>query len=121
MPSLILQTFVENSIKYAPVYGRTLRISIAIRLEDLDGESYLHIQVADNGAGYPEQLLEDFYAEDAGRLKGHIGLFNLRARLSLIYGERAYFILSNKDGAVSEIFLPVNSKKEETANGTAAG
>ena len=121
VPSLILQTFVENSIKYAPVYGRTLRISIAIRLEDLDGESYLHIQVADNGAGYPEQLLEDFYAEDAGRLKGHIGLFNLRARLSLIYGERAYFILSNKDGAVSEIFLPVNSKKEETANGTAAG
>ena len=121
VPSLFLQTFVENSIKYAPVYGRTLRISIAIRLEDLDGESYLHIQVADNGAGYPEQLLEDFYAEDAGRLKGHIGLFNLRARLSLIYGERAYFILSNKDGAVSEIFLPVNSKKEETANGTAAG
>lgn len=121
VPSLILQTFVENSIKYAPVYGRTLRISIAIRLEDLDGERYLHIRVADNGAGYPEKLLEDFYDEKTERLKGHIGLYNLKARLSLIYGEKAYFIISNKDGAVSEIFLPANRKKEENTDGSAAG
>lgn len=113
VPSLILQTFVENSIKYAPVYGQTLVISITIRLEHLDGESYLHITVADNGAGYSEALLEEFYQENSEKLKEHIGLFNLKVRLSLIYGEQAYFLISNNDGAVSEIFLPVNSNRRD--------
>lgn len=121
VPSLILQTFVENSIKHAPVYGKTLCVSISIRLENMDDRPYLHITVADNGCGYPEPLLNDFYDESGEKLKGHIGLSNLKARLTLIYGERAYFIISNKGGAVSELFLPADNKEEANTNDSAAG
>ncbi|MFQ9473588.1 MAG: hypothetical protein ACLR0P_10840 [Oscillospiraceae bacterium] len=79
----------------------------------------LAIQVADNGAGYRNSCWR--ILRETRALKGHIGLFQPQGAAFLIYGERALLILSNKDGAVSEIFLPVNSKKEETANGTAAG
>ena len=121
VPSLILQTFVENSIKYAP---RIRQDPADLHCDPPGGPGWGELSPHPGGRQrrrIPGTAAGGFYAEDAGRLKGHIGLFNLRARLSLIYGERAYFILSNKDGAVSEIFLPVNSKKEETANGTAVG
>lgn len=120
VPSLILQTFVENSMKYAPVMGKTLHISVLIRLERMDENSYLHITVADNGVGYPENLLRDFYDEGGETIKGHIGLSNLKERLKLIYGSDAYFIISNSGGAVSEIFLPIGDT-EGNANDHIAG
>lgn len=111
IPSLILQTFVENSIKYAPIMGKTLDISVVIRLERMDDNAYLHMTVADNGVGYPDRLLHDFYEESGESIIGHIGLANLKERLRLIYGPDAYFIISNKNGAVSEIFLPIAERE----------
>lgn len=119
VPSLILQTFIENSIKYAPVMGRTLDISVLIYLERMDEKAYMHITVADNGVGYPEELLQDFYEESGEKIKGHIGLDNLKERLKLIYGGDAFFVISNKNGAVSEIFLPITETEGITGDDSA--
>ena len=86
VPSLILQTFVERIPSSTPPYtaepcGSPSRSAVS---EDLDGGELSPYPGGRQRRRIPEQLLEDFYAEDAGRLKGHIGLFNLRARLSLI-------------------------------------
>lgn len=120
VPSLILQTFVENAIKHAPVQDETLRISVVIQLERMDEKAYMHVTVSDNGIGYPENVLEDFYKESEEEPKGHIGLANLKQRLKLIYGEDAYFVIGNNGGAVSEIFLPIKDKEGNT-NGDTVG
>ncbi len=110
VPTLSVQTFVENSIKYAKPKGNTLKINIrAGRLKDEDKE-YLDIIISDNGIGYDEKIIEDA-AE--GRFEkdtdSHLGLSNLYNRLKLLYEDDFYMILGKtKDGgALSELLIPL--------------
>ncbi len=110
IPILTVQTFVENSIKYAANRGRVLSVSIsADRIED-EGEGYLRVRISDNGEGYRLEQLErlgepvtefQYHSE-------HVGIDNIKYRIYLIYGEKAklYFYNSPGGGAVAEILLP---------------
>lgn len=112
VPPLLLQTFVENAVKYAARFDTELCITIRAKTEILDEGKYLHVLIQDNGPGYPEHVLTAF--EDAAHNDAshqHVGLYNLNMRLRLIYKEDAYLLLRNQNGAVAEILLPAEPKE----------
>ena len=116
IPILCVQTFVENSVKYAVNKGRVLSISITSdRIED-DGECYTRIHISDNGEGYRPEQLEQLN-RPVTEFQYHsmqVGVDNIKYRVYLLYGEKAkiYFYNSPTGGAVTEILLPQRDKFE---------
>ncbi|MBD9370997.1 histidine kinase [Xanthomonas sp. XNM01] len=94
MPSMVLQTLVENAIKHGlePKTGGGTVWVLARRMDD-----HVTVTVADDGQG--------FGSSTAGT---GIGLKNLRERLSLTYGANATFsIVSNfPSGVAATLSLP---------------
>ena len=112
VPVLCIQTFLENSCKYAkrPDPSEELKIDVAVRFLDTEDQRLLDITVRDNGPGYPADVLEqlsqppDQEPEEEGK---QIGIDNLRRRCRILYGDRAEMFFYNEEGAVSEMLLPV--------------
>ncbi|MDO4284928.1 MAG: histidine kinase [Eubacteriales bacterium] len=108
IPLLAIQTFVENSIKYArgTVRGE-LHIQISIRkLRAEDGE-HLDITVRDNGPGYSTEQEKRLNHPDLMELAGKTGgIVNLQSRLRLYFAGEASWYFSSHAGAVSEIIVP---------------
>ncbi len=110
IPILALQTFVENSVKYTETdRERPLEIRIQVRLIKGENGESLDIVVRDNGAGYPGALLALLNQKgDMLSDKGFgVGILNLLNRLRIHYGEDAQWYFDNRDGAFSELILPV--------------
>jgi len=114
IPPLMLQTVVENTIKHAvKAEGRTV-LTIEATLDDLAEEPMVCLTIRDNGAGYSEEALLAFSSgrvlvDDGGE---HIGLWNIRERLRLQYGDKAWMDCYNDDphGAVTEIYVPLRAQ-----------
>ena len=83
VPHLILQPVVENAIQHA-VAPRTAQTQINIKAEQRN--SLLRLEITDNGPGVAPK--DDLDAHG-------VGLNNVRARLSQIYGQDFRFELSN--------------------------
>ena len=98
IPTLLLQTFIENAIKYAAPEG-TLVIRILTALSE-EEEELLTIHIEDNGKGFPEDIMQQVATDEAeGFASHHVGLRNLRSRLKILYGDRAEMNLYNLSGA----------------------
>jgi len=114
LPPLMLQTIVENTIKHAvKPDGRTL-LTIEATLDDLAEEPMVCLTIRDNGTGYPEEAL---IAIQSGKVimdndGEHIGLWNIKERLRLQYGDKAWMACYNDDpmGAVTEIYIPLHAQ-----------
>lgn len=111
IPIIAVQTFVENSVKYARKNdGSLLQIQISVRYRETEEGNYLDITTRDNGPGYPEELLVFLNGgkpvEDE---KLGIGVRNLLERLKVVYEEeeKPSWYFENRSGAVSELILPV--------------
>lgn len=116
VPPLILQTFVENSIKYAMDDERERQVKLCIG-RDAQREGFVNICISDNGEGYPDEVLDKFknglpLSEDR---KKRIGIQNVRKRLELLYGEKASIILLNlpAGGARTVLILPDSPEDKE--------
>ena len=107
VPSLILQPIVENAIKHAVAKREEGgRIDIEVRRDDsVPNQSWLDVHMRDDGPGCP-----DF---DARTNHTGVGLANTRERLSVIYGERQKFDITNRQphGADVHIRLPFEAAK----------
>lgn len=95
MPSMMLQTLVENAIKHG--------------LEPKPGGGGVWIRAGVDGAGLSLTVADDglgFRSDGAGT---GIGLKNLRERLRLMYGSAATFSIGNNfpNGVAATITLPV--------------
>lgn len=118
IPSLIVQPLVENAV----IHGMSTKnvpfvLDIAVnRIEDAEYGERLCIEVSDNGKGFhPEKLLtltSKDYAPD--QEEGQIGLWNVKNRLAMRYGEKAAIILGNNElaGAYVRIKLPIEYMEE---------
>ena len=114
LPPLILQTFVENSIKYGMVPGRKLEICVSALCESMEGENgpceCLSVFITDNGRGFGAQQLQVWTSggELAREGGAHIGIANALRRLQLAYKGRASVQLYNSPlgGAVVEVHIP---------------
>ncbi len=109
MPPLLIQTFVENSIKYG---GRDELLSICVNIgkeNGKDGEE-LCICIQDSGIGFSPEMLEALNKGEVKQKKaGHqIGIMNVFQRLKLLYGDVYGVTFENADiGAKVTIRIPV--------------
>ena len=83
IPKLALQPFVENAV----IHGirKTPQRSGTIRIEAAIGQETIEISVRDNGIGMSRETLSELSADR--RYKDHYGIYNVRERLRLFYGE----------------------------------
>lgn len=107
VPPLLLQTFVENAVKYALSREDTLQI----RLEAELTEDVLKLWISDSGPGFPESMLEELNASgtvSADTRGEHIGIHNVLSRMKLLYGTAYGYHFANlpTGGARVELFLP---------------
>ena len=107
VPMLCIQTFVENSVKYAKLGSSSipLHITVSAAMLSAGGEHFLDITVADNGHGYSEAVLREINS-DTSRGNENIGINNIKRRCRLLYGSKAEYRFSNDGGAVSELIIP---------------
>lgn len=122
VPSLLLQTLVENSVVHAVSLDRKIEISLYITREMYHDIESIYICVSDTGNGFSEEILQAIEKDETIFYNGrkHVGLQNIRRRLELLYGKKANAAFSNMAenyGAVVEIHVPVmkeNTDKEST-------
>lgn len=102
VPSFVLQPLVENAVKHgiAP-YSHPGTIDVRAWAEG----GHLRLQVADNGPGMPEGV---------SVLGNGVGLSNLQARLTTLYGSAVdmQFSVAKPQGLVVDLSLPL--RIEET-------
>jgi sensor histidine kinase YesM len=111
VPSLLLQTLVENSIVHAVNLDRPIEVSLYITREQYEGVDSIYICVSDTGDGFSKEVLEAIENDTPIYYNGrkHVGLQNICRRLKLMYGERASVSFSNMAenyGAVVEVRVP---------------
>uniref|UniRef100_UPI000FD8BD6D sensor histidine kinase n=2 Tax=Paenibacillus alginolyticus TaxID=59839 RepID=UPI000FD8BD6D len=122
VPPLVIQTFVENTIKHAVSMDKQIHIGITI---GATSNKKIKIRVEDTGKGFPEDVLTRLQMEmDIGNGEGHhIGIWNVQRRLRLLYQDHAQIAFSNGagHGAVIEILIPFHEKKGGEGYASIAG
>lgn len=106
VPTLIVHTFVENSVKYAQPGGGNIPVEIEVRADCLmteEGE-YLDLIIRDNGQGYSEDILEEINGDAKIGIRS-VGINNIKRRCQFLYGERAEYHFETDQGAISEIVV----------------
>ncbi len=117
VPPMMIQSFVENAIKYGTDPDRVLQIDIeAYQMEDK-----LVVHITDNGDGFPTSYLENYNNRIPSDFKeGGIGIMNVVQRLGIIYHDDFEVTLSNpvEGGAKVSIKIPTGMDEEsiEVAN-----
>lgn len=110
VPPLLIQTFLENSIKHGVTLEEPLQLSVSLECKETGLSPYVEIMIRDTGKGFSESVLEQIRSgnrivDEQGE---HIGIWNVKKRLLLLYGEEASVTCYNgyPTGAVVEIKLP---------------
>ena len=66
VPSLLIQTFLENTCKYHGRDSGQILFDVEIAETEVDGAPFLHIRMTDNGVGYPPEILKAVNEAPAG-------------------------------------------------------
>lgn len=108
---LVLQTFVENSVKHNVTLVEKLDILVTIKVKN----GYLSIAVHDNGVGFEKEILEKILAGERISEKGqHIGIMNVKERVGLFYQEEAVLEINSEPGNTRvSLRLPLVLTEEE--------
>ncbi|MFF2014860.1 sensor histidine kinase [Paenibacillus sp. NPDC058177] len=111
IPPLVLQTFIENSVKYAVSRDQELQIRLSVFTPfNVEAGDKACIRITDTGPGFPPEILEKLSRGDLlDQTDGHrIGITNTQQRLELLYGRQAEVHFSNmlSGGACVTILLP---------------
>lgn len=111
IPPLIIQTFIENTVKYQVVAGEITEIFISVRREPAPREHYIAIDIRDTGEGFSDHILQCIkenrkIVDQRGE---HYGIQNVKQRLKLIYHDSAKITISNHPstgGAFIQMEIP---------------
>lgn len=117
VPPLIIQTFLENSYKYASRSGGMLVFHVEASEATYHDLPYLRLHLSDNGCGYGEDVLENINSSRPDVFSDyHVGINNLRHRMALLYGNRCKtaFYNEEKGGAHSVLYIPLTRGAIET-------
>lgn len=109
IPPLLIQNFVENSIKYARRPEKAIEVLIVIRREN----NKLIISINDTGKGIASEFLNCLNSgtpyEDKNGMK-HIGVWNCRKRLELFYGKDAALRIMSTEGEGTQVWIELPYK-----------
>lgn len=111
VPSMIIQTFVENSVKHQICSDTVLDIFVFVRREN----EKIYIVVEDDGDGFSDDILFRIQNREHIIKNGmeHIGIENVVRRLEIMYKGRADITFSNTErGAKVAIELPMEAEAE---------
>ena len=110
VPILVIQTFVENTIKHQLRSSESITIKVEAHILEDTSPARILIRVGDTGDGYPERVLEMLNQDpelpvDSGL---GIGIRNLKQRLELMHPGESQVTLYNtpEGGACAEVVLP---------------
>lgn len=119
MPPLSLLSLVENSVKYAMHNDGQLSVHLTAKNLPMETGRLVHIQVRDNGPGFPPEMLSVLNGAQAEPEK-HFGIQNIRRQCSLMYGPQFVMTFTNAPagGAVVELYIPLGDpiQKEDAAD-----
>ena len=109
IPKLALQPFVENAV----IHGirKTPQRSGAIQIEAEIGTETIGIIVRDNGIGMSQETLSELSADK--RYKDHYGIYNVRERLRLFYGEGTDVTVTSQEEHGTCVKITIKKKKLE--------
>lgn len=110
VPPLIIQTFVENAIKYAVTMDDPIQISIVIDIIGTITNPRVQISISDTGKGFSDKVLKGLQRDNVKPfIPDNIGIWNAQRRLRLLYKGEAniYFYNRASGGAVVEMDLPL--------------
>lgn len=110
VPPLLIQTFLENSIKYNAQSSKLLCFHIHVEKTVLENSSVVQIRLFDNGTGYSQDILDKLGSNEYDIYEDYqVGITNLKKRVALIYKEGYSFAFYNEPagGACSVIYLPL--------------
>ena len=109
IPKLALQPFVENAvihgIRKTPQRAGTIWIAAEI------GEESIVITVRDNGIGMSGETLSALSADS--RYKDHYGIYNVRERLRLFYGEGTDVTVTSQEQQGTCVKMTIGKKELE--------
>lgn len=110
VPVHIIQTFVENAIKYGLSSERRLNIEIAGDLSDTQ-DNMLVLTISDDGPGFAPEVLDQLQRNSPVIKDGRecIGITNAAMRLRLLFGEAASVVCCNRESgrACVQIKIPI--------------
>ncbi len=104
---LLIQPLIENTIVHG-FPGNTGQDEIHILIQK-KSDSYIQIQVQDNGKGMTGKLTEIFnnYDYKKDKIETSIGVRNVITRIKLYYGENGYFHVDSSElGTTVTILIP---------------
>lgn len=116
LPSLLLHTFVENSLKYTVNWEDEIELSITGSVKE-----DARIMIEDTGPGFEPELLERLQKhEDIRDGEYRIGIMNAVARMEMIFGDQGRILFRNRreGGAMVEIIFPYFEEEVEKSNDT---
>jgi two-component system sensor histidine kinase YesM len=107
IPPLVLQTFIENSIKYAISRENEVQITLKVKRCQIEEEEVTVIQLTDTGPGFPPNILEKLnHGIPLDQTNGtQIGIMNTLKRLEYLYLKRATVSFSNLEGGGASVIL----------------
>lgn len=107
---LIVQSFVENTVKYEAAISKTVHIYVQAYLVEENSRKQLFIRIWDTGAGFSPDILaqlQDIPTYLSTNKNKRIGISNVLQRAVLLFPDCS-FTFSNRpgEGAQIEILLP---------------
>lgn len=119
IPILLIHTFVENSIKHAYTGKALLVVDIKAARGKDDFDPNLEIVISDNGCGFSKEQLKELNTPVVITevREEHLGILNIKQRLSLIYQDKASLQFNNNHygGAVVTIRIPLETGRPALA------
>ena len=107
VPAFLLQPLVENAVIHG-MADRSEPTRVTVTVRELAGD--VEIDVSDNGAGFPQDVLD-------GTKSLGVGLSTLRARLLALPDGQGTITLSNRPGGGAQVIVRVPAYEENGSNG----
>lgn len=121
VPSLIIQTFLENTIKYNKENQNLLIFDLKITETTVNDVPAMQIMIGDNGIGYSQKVLDTLNSETNNLYADqHVGIENLKHRIDIIYRNNYKYTFYNSPtgGAKAVISLPLLKESPQILHGT---
>ena len=116
VPPLVIQSFLENTIKYNAKKGSPLVFTIKISQIYDEETEYLQLHLSDNGVGYSSDVLKTINRPLENTFDTYnVGINNLRRRINILFNENTHLAIFNlpTGGACEILSIPIIRDIEE--------